>query len=367
MKYKILHTLPDLHIGGVSNLLLLIIAEFNDDNFEHHICYFGSDETLIRKFQGLNVHIHKIEHSSNLGWFKTLFHFNQFVKIHNFDIIHSHLMLDRYITGICSFFNKIPIVTTVHTTNIPSDHKKIIPALKLKFEDFLGKKTTTKFIAISETVKSIAIKYRKIPENNILTIYSGIKIQPPKSRKLSKEKIKMISVGRFIESKGFLDLIEVVRLLREKNILVNLTLIGQGPMDSILKKKVKELQLDNQVFFTGFIQNVGEYLNQSDIYITATKEEGFSIATVEALSHSLPVITYDIPIFNELSNNGSSFVTVPLSAIDEFVNKLISLLEDEVAYQSFSRNGYLRAKQYFNIQNTVKSYLKLYKEIISKQ
>ncbi len=360
MKIKVLHTIPDLHIGGVANLILLLLEEFEDSNYEHHLCYFGKDETLLARFSCLNVTIHKIEHLGKWSLFNTIFKFNELIKSNNFDIIHSHLMLDRAIAGLCYLLNKVPIITTIHTTNIATNHSRFYSRLKLHMEDFLGKLTTTKFVAISKTVKEISIKYRGIPENKITIIYSGIKIKDYKSRSYNNRPFKIISVGRFIQSKGFLDLIEIVEILKIKGKGVQLALVGDGPLYQLLKKTVEEKGLEDNIRFTGFIQNVSDYLEYSDAYITATKEEGFSISTVEALSNSLPVVAYDIPIFRELSNNGKEFIIVPLNDKIHFADKIIELMENVDKYLLYSENGYIKANEEFNIKDTAIGYLHLY-------
>ena len=97
MTKKVLHTIPDFHIGGVSNLLLKVLSECrNYDDFEHHVCYFLKDETLLENFESLGVTIHKIDRSKK-SFFGTLIAFHRFLNRKKFDIIHSHLLFDKFI------------------------------------------------------------------------------------------------------------------------------------------------------------------------------------------------------------------------------------------------------------------------------
>lgn len=361
---RVLHTLPDLHVGGVASLLRRILQNFNNPNFEHHLCYFGENETLLSEFHQLAVIIHKINHKGLVSYPITIYQFNKLVIAENIDIIHNHLFLDRTVTGLCSFFNRAKIITSIHTTNTQADNSSLKIKMQGRFEDILGRISSDTFLSVSDTVKKVAIQSRIVPKNKVKTIYSGVKIPEKLDRKIISP-IRLISVGRMVESKGFFDLIELMNILTDK-IDVQLNILGDGPLRKQLEERVKKFNLETHINFIGFSEKVHDYLEDADIFVSCSKEEGFGLSVVEAMSYSLPVFTYSIPIFQEISGSENTMILTDIGNIRKMSEKILNMVKNPVVYQSYSNLSYKRAKNAFDIKETANKYLRLYYKVSSK-
>lgn len=365
---KILHTLPDLHIGGVSSLIIKLISNFNHDNFEHHICYFGSNTAQLDNFSKLNINIHRVPYNGIKNIFKTKNEFLNLLSLNNIDIIHNHLFLDRVITSLSYYQHRLPIITTIHTTNNIGQKGGVKEKILIWTEDILSKLTSKKFIAVSDTVREVAISKRLVSKNKIQTIYSGATIPGKVTRDiLSKRKIKIISIGRLIDSKGFFDLLEIFNICRENHLNVELGILGDGPLRGGLENFVIEKGLTNYVTFFGFVDNVQDQLRSADIYVSCSYEEGFGLSLVEAMAYSLPVIAYDIPIFREISGVESSIILVDKSNKIEFAQKIKDLINIPERYSERSENVFYRAKNNFSLDVMIKKYFNLYNETYSER
>lgn len=362
---RVLHTLPDLHVGGVASLLKRILENFNDENFEHHLCYFGKNEALLHDFQCLPIKIHKITHGGGLMKLAaTSYKFNNLVKTENIDIVHNHLFLDRIVTGFSSFFNKAKIITSIHTTNTLKENGSLKRKGMVVFEDTVGRISSNVFLAVSDTVKNVAVKERFVPRSKVQTIYSGVPI-PERIKPNLGEPINLISIGRMVKSKGFSDLIEVVYLL-SKRINIHLKILGDGPLRAELEGRVKDLHLSDHITFLGFSNEVQKHLEKADIFVSCSKEEGFGLSVVEALSYSLPVFAYSIPIFEEISGPGKTMILAEVGDVKGLSEKIFKLVKNPDEYSDFSRASFERANLAFNIRQTANNYMQLYKNVSSK-
>jgi glycosyltransferase involved in cell wall biosynthesis len=111
---------------------------------------------------------------------------------------------------------------------------------------------------------------------------------------LEKKKY-VVSVGRFLEEKGFDYLI---RAFRKTDIsCVKLVIAGDTDYPTEYSERLKSLAKDNGVILTGFIK--GEKLNQiysfAKLFIMSSFEEGMPITLLEAMSYDLDVLASDIP------------------------------------------------------------------------
>lgn len=363
---KILHTLPDLHLGGVAKLLLKLFKSFEAKNFEHHLCYFGENDLLLTEFEKLGIKLHKINYVNISSLPRVLNELSIIVKENEIDIIHNNLYLDRFITGLFSLMKKKPtIITSVHTTNSLQDNKSIKAKLRILMEDILARQTTSLFIAVSNTVKYKAINSRMVPKLKIKTIYSGVDIPGFRNRTITPEiEVKIVSVGRLISSKGFIDLIYIFKNALRKMPNLHLTILGDGPQKLELLELIQKLKLDKKVNMEGYCSDVSPFLNNSDIFVSCSKEEGFGLSVVEAMAYSLPIITFDIPIFEEISNGGRDFILIEKDNQEEFSNKIVELSSQNKLYESYSKKSYNRASKKFNLALNNQNYLNVYKNLL---
>ena len=156
-------------------------------------------------------------------------------------------------------------------------------------------------IFISEFIKSSMFEKYGLNESRSEVIFNGIKI-PVKTKNddflqdLSLEKHRYIlSVGRFLEEKGFDYLIRAYKKTGIKDI--KLVVAGDADYPTEYSDKLKKLAVANDVILPGFIK--GEKLNQlftfARLYIISSLSEGLPIALLEAMSYDLDVLASDIP------------------------------------------------------------------------
>jgi len=116
----------------------------------------------------------------------------------------------------------------------------------------------------------------------------------PTFQRAPKEKIKIITVGRFVEDKDYsTSLCAVNELLKiSDNFLFQI--VGYGPLENALRKKVRELGLDKHVEIIIKPDNIPELLIEADIYLSTSLFEGTSNAIMEAMNACLPIVATNV-------------------------------------------------------------------------
>lgn len=114
----------------------------------------------------------------------------------------------------------------------------------------------------------------------------------------SNSVIKLLGVGRMVEKKGFLYLIEAAALLKEKQVSFILTLIGDGPLATELKQLAQRLNVTDVVHFAGK-KHSGEVraaMADADVVIVPSvtsasgEKEGLPVVIMEAMATGVPVV-----------------------------------------------------------------------------
>jgi glycosyltransferase involved in cell wall biosynthesis len=75
----------------------------------------------------------------------------------------------------------------------------------------------------------------------------------------------------------------------------DLLIVGSGPDEVIIKKKVTELSLDEFVHFKGSTSDPFSFYKQSDLYVLSSKHEGLGMVLLEALATGTKVVATDSP------------------------------------------------------------------------
>lgn len=133
----------------------------------------------------------------------------------------------------------------------------------------------------------------------IRRVYNGIDVAKFHSKPRGSEGLQIISVGRCIEKKGFGDLIEACRILKERHIEFNCRIIGDGPLYEKLFHQIRQSGLQEQVTLAGpkTEAEVMEALSESNVFVLACVKEAeggmdnLPTVIMEAMAGGLPVIS----------------------------------------------------------------------------
>ncbi len=137
----------------------------------------------------------------------------------------------------------------------------------------------------------------------------------------------IISVGRFFPQKNFSFLIKsFVKVKKEFN-NASLVILGDGPLKNQLFSLAKELKVEKDVHFLGFVDNPYKYLKNSDVFVLSSLYEGFGNVIVEALAVGTPVVATHCPGGpHEILQNGKFGILVPVNNEDAMANAIIQTL-----------------------------------------
>lgn len=252
------------------------------------------------------------------------------------------------------FLSKIiqsPFVITVHDLI----HEKLYDGeFKLKRQFILSK--AKKIICISNHTKKDLIKYYKVKENKIETIYHGVK----KNKNLKIEKKNFILyVGDRGRYKNFNILLNAYRNSKYLNSNYKLICFGGDTFsEKEISKFVKFGVEKNIIYKSGNDNLLSKYYRLSKVMVYTSKFEGFGIPLIEALSNKCPVLVNDIKVFREILENDGIYYK--LNNTKSLQLKLEKFLKNQSSQEKKIMSGYQRAKN-FSLNKSTHKHLNLYK------
>lgn len=159
----------------------------------------------------------------------------------------------------------------------------------------------------------------------------------------------IISVGRLSSEKGFLDLIDVFKIINNDNPEWVLNIIGDGDQRENIENRIKELHLDKNVILHGY-QNkeyINKLLQKSSIYTMTSFEESFGIVLLEAQSFGIPCVAFDSAKGAlEIIDHEENGFLVGDREKDTMVRYIQSLIDNDKLRLDLGRNGREKCYKY---------------------
>lgn len=163
-----------------------------------------------------------------------------------------------------------------------------------------------------------------------------------------------ITVGRLVTPKRVSDFLRALAILRTDHAWRGrAAVLGSGPLRIELEQEASRLGLDRQVVFTGFVtdQTKASFLRRSRVFVLPSEREGFSLATLEAMYHSLPVVVAR-PLFGEVFGtsdfvfDGENGLHFPVGDVSALAGVLSKTVLSQQLYQSLSKSALETASRY---------------------
>lgn len=265
--------------------------------------------------------------------------------------------------------------TRLQSLRTVKDYVRLIPDAAYVLMNFFTRQRkfilhSNKVIAVSGAVKRALIDETFVPESRVVIIHNG---RDPKVFD-SEEKgevgtgiVKLIYVGRIIRSKGVLNFVALVKSLSDRNI--RLSLLGDGEDAELLKKKVKEADLENVILLLGKLPYSGvvvELLGSDIFVLPSLRVEGFPMILVEAMFAGLPVVATDVGGVSDAIEDGETGFLVKLGDTSGFAEKLNLLINNDELRDKMGKNALIKARREFGVDVMLDKYEKVINEVCSE-
>lgn len=296
-KIRVLHILSDTNIGGAGRLLLNLSKCIDKSRFEF-IFAFPRGSQLIKLFKNIGkIYVYDGVGDKSLD-IKSIISIRKIIKKSNPDIIHTHSTLSGRIAALINGIKKNRIVYTKHCVFDLADFKRTTFCRKIY--NMLDNILSGHIIAVADSAKKelvdIGVDHQKISViiNGSIPLRkaSNTEIINTKERLgLAKDDFVVGMSARLEEYKGHKTFIEAAKLSKADNENIKFIVMGDGSKREELKNYVQSLELGDRVVFTGFVDNVSEYMNIFDLNVNcSTGTETSSLAISEGLSLGIPAI-----------------------------------------------------------------------------
>ena len=231
-------------------------------------------------------------------------------------------------------------------------------------------------IAISEGVRKVLLD-SGIPSPLISVIPSGIDFSPLRevtSRDFLRREFSFAPddylvgiVAALEDHKGHTYLIQASKILKEQAPKVKVIVVGKGSLWMELDRQVRDLGVDDIVFFLGFREDVPRILASLDLFVLSSHHEGLGTSLLDAMASRLPVVATETGGIPEVVINLRTGLLVPPRDPAALAQAILTLYRDRKLAARLADRGFDAVNQKFSAEGMAWKIIDLYEKVARKK
>lgn len=182
-----------------------------------------------------------------------------------------------------------------------------------------------------------------------------------------KERIEILTIGRFTFQKGYLIGLMAVKKLLQQGILFNWTIVGDGPLKEEIIFHIHTLGLQNVVHLAGKKNRdeILELYNNTDIFMLTSVYEGIANVCLEAMSMELPLVATKSGGMEEVIENGLDGMLCEIYDADSLAHSVMQISDDAEKRKEMGINARKKILKEFTLQRQANVFEEKYLELIT--
>jgi glycosyltransferase involved in cell wall biosynthesis len=209
--------------------------------------------------------------------------------------------------------------------------------------------------------KRLATDIQDIYSTKPFVVANGIDLQSTATIEIENltGKPQILFISNYFTSKGILDLIEALRIVKDQGLAFTSKLVG-APGDlstENLRNRVQQAGLKNQVRICGPLYGADKIqaLKESDIFVHPSHNDAFPLVILEAMQFGLPIITTDEGGIPDMICPGKTGVLVTKGDVKSLANEIAALLQDPQRSRAMGLYGRSRFLQQYKLSDFEKN------------
>ncbi len=363
-RFTILHTIESGGPGGAETVLLYLATRL-DPRLFRSVVLLPREGWLTQELEKCGV---KPLFVKSKAWydFRLPRAIRSLITREEVDLIHSHLPDQNFYSCLSACLTRCKVVVTYHGSVGLFPQSRLRGAVK----PWVVRSCADAIVGVSDSLIPVLTKYG-LPARKMVRIYNGIepnrfsaKVETDLRRELAwPQETKLIGmVANIRKPKGYEYFVRAARRISDVAPATKFLAVGDvdenigGP----LRELVRNLGLEDRFVFLGFRSDIPGILSDLDVFVLSSVNEGFSIATIEAMGAGKPVVVTRSGGPEEIVTDGRTGFLVPPADADGLAARVCDVLRDPELAARLGEAARADVQSRFSIDKMVKEYESLY-------
>ena len=295
-----------------------------------------------------------------------------------YQIIHCHGARGNLMGSLLRKATGLPVVTTVHSDYRLDYLGRPFSRITYGTINTIALRRLDYRIGVSDAMTDLLIS-RGFDPDKLFTIYNGIDFTPRtpaldrdaywKSVGLKADENSVVVgiAARLNPVKDIATLVRGFALAHQECPNLRLLIAGDGEQMGMLKDLVKQLGVNEQVCFAGWISDTDSFYNAIDINTLTSLSETFPYSLTEGARAALPTVASRVGGVPYLIDHGIHGFLFEAGNAEGLSRHLITLAKDPELRQHMGQRLYQRAKEDYSLESTLQRQLTIYETILRRQ
>jgi glycosyltransferase involved in cell wall biosynthesis len=356
-KIKIIRIITRLSISGSSQHVMEMAAMFNSGRYSTTVIYgnvesYEQDNLYLAKNLGLDmINMPRMKREiSPINDIITIWKLWRIMRKIKPDIVHTHTAKAGQVGRFAAWLAGVPVIIhTFHGNNFKGYFSRFFSGVSVNLERIMAWLSTC-IIAISERQREELLAFRIAPRGKIRVIPRGIDLGRIKHDNevvgrfkqeygIASDRKLIGFIGRLTQIKNPHCFIDIASEVLKKRQDVVFLFVGDGEMAEELKARVRELGLQENIIFTGFIKDLRPLYADLDALLLTSYNEGTPVAILESMANSVPVIASRVGGVPDLIEAGVSGSLFDPADVGGFAKCVLDRLDNPGKYESMAESA----------------------------
>ena len=290
----------------------------------------------------------------------------QVIRTHKIDLVHTHSSPDAWTCGMAARLAGVRVVRSRHLST---------PVKRGWSSRLVYGRLADRVIASGKAIRDHLIQVNAADSASIVSIPAGIDVQrfaPVADARATRSELGLadtdfvIGIVAVLRSwKGHTHLIDAVHRLAAENVPVKLLIVGAGPQEDALKRKIQQLGMDSRVLMLGYRTDVPRLIGAMDCCVLpATKNEATSQALPQALAMKTPVIATAVGGLPEVVIDQETGLLIPPGDTDSLYRALLRVHQNPAEAKQMAKRGHAHVHANFTFEHMVDRTEAVYRELV---
>lgn len=368
----VLHVIEGLGTGGSEQQLAAFLLRSDRTRFRHEVCTLAQVGRFAEDLARAGIPVHALGARADGDLFRVLAGLWGVVRRVRPHLIHSTLFRptigSRAVGRVC----RTPVVTTlVNTTYEPEwrlDNPRLSP-FKAWAVQTIDRWTARwwggDYIAITESVKSSAVRRLGLPRDRITVIRRGLAAAGEAAvAEPGRDALRagygwaaaypvVLNIARLVPQKGQRYAIRAMHRVISQFPSARLVIAGEGPSRSVLERLIHHERLDGHVTLLGERRDTSALLRAADVFVFPSLFEGLGNALLEAMAAGKPCVVSNIPTLREVTADGTVALLADIRSPEELAANVLRLAHDRAGAAKLGDAARQWVRTHYNLANSV--------------
>ncbi len=330
-RYRVLHVIDSLDLGGAQSVMINLLRHGDTARFEFSAAAMHGRGVFWEELKTLGVPVFSLSFHPRFPSYVPALAWLCLTR--KYDVVHTHLLAANVVAKPIAALCGVPVrINHDHCNDKLTDPRKWAPKA-----DEITNRFSTHVIAVSGSTRQYLLDHEGLPAARVTTIHNGVDLgifQPrPEQRAAARARwglpenaFVVAGIGRLTHQKNFALFIKVAVAVRARHPHAIFVIAGTGEEESDLRRQARRLGIEDGVRFLGYVGDMAALYPALDMLLLTSRYEGLPITILEAMAVGIPIVSAKLDGVQEILSDGEDAALVTPGDCAGFCDRVSELI-----------------------------------------